>query len=129
MIKLADETKSAVEHRLRSQQDWCYIDVQESHHIGGPYKTLTQDTSLYLIGITENTHDDKTKGTRYKSHIQTKDPREMRAKSTLDAIKSRIWKDKWPLITEADLKFTGPCVLNPYCYYNYTFCPVASGIQ
>jgi len=129
MIKLADETISAVEHRLWSQQDGCYIDVQESHHIGGPYKTLTQDTSLYLIGITENTHDDKTKGTRYKSHIQTNDPREMRAKSTLDAIKSRIWKDKWPLITEADLKSTGPWVLKPYFYHNHTFWPWATGIE
>ena len=129
MIKLADETISAVEHRLWSQQDGCYIDVQESHHIGGPYKTLTQDTSLYLIGITENTHDDKTKGTRYKSHIQTNDPREMRAKSTLDAIKSRIWKDKWPLITEADLMSTGPWVLKPYFYHNHTFWPWATGIE
>src|SRR5438876_6422560 len=35
MIKLADETISAVEHRLWSQQDGCYIDVQESYHIRG----------------------------------------------------------------------------------------------
>ena len=30
------------------------MDIQETHHIGGPYRTLTQDVSLYLVAITEN---------------------------------------------------------------------------
>ena len=27
--------------------------------------------------------------------------------STLDAVRSRVWKEKWPLVTETELKRTG----------------------
>lgn len=58
MARLADRTITAVEEKLWSEEDGCYIDFQESHHIGGPYRTLTQDVSLYLVAISENTNSD-----------------------------------------------------------------------
>ena len=39
MTKLATRTTSAVEERLWSKNDGSYIDIQQSHHIGGPYRT------------------------------------------------------------------------------------------
>jgi glycogen debranching enzyme len=58
LMQLADKTIHAVEQRLWSEEDGCYLDIQESHHIGGPYRTLTQDVSFYLVAITENTAND-----------------------------------------------------------------------
>jgi len=58
LMQLADKTIHAVDQKLWSEQDGCYVDIQESHHIGGPYRTLTQDVSLYLVAITENTLND-----------------------------------------------------------------------
>ena len=58
MTKLATRTISAVEEKLWSESDRSYIDIQQSHHIGGPYKTLTQDVSLYLVAISGNTNSD-----------------------------------------------------------------------
>jgi glycogen debranching enzyme len=55
---LRDKAISAVNEKLWSEEDGCYLDVQETHHIGGPYRTLTQDVSLYLVAITENTTRD-----------------------------------------------------------------------
>jgi hypothetical protein len=52
-----------------------------------------------------------------------------RANRTLDALKSRTWKEKWPLVTEAFLKATGPWTLKPYQYHNHTFWPWTTGIE
>src|SRR5919204_6290187 len=51
---LADKAMKAVDQNLWSEEDGCYLDIQETHHIGGPYRTLTQDVSLYVVAITEN---------------------------------------------------------------------------
>src|ERR1051326_8279563 len=67
LMQLADKTIHAVDQKLWSEEDGCYIDIQESHHIGGPYRTLTQDVSLYLVAITENAINDHIKSTeKYK---------------------------------------------------------------
>jgi len=134
LMRLADKTIHAVEQRLWSEEDGCYLDIQESHHIGGPYRTLTQDVSFYLVAITENTANDN-----FRIHDQQKQQQEPkktihqnlhnRAISTLDAIRSRVWKDKWPLVTEAELKSTGPWLLKPYQYHNQTFWPWTTGIE
>jgi hypothetical protein len=60
---------------------------------------------------------------------RTSDQNAKRANVTLDALKNRIWKKKWPLITEAELKSTGPWVLKPYQYHNLTFWPWTTGIE
>ena len=40
MVKWTDTTIKAIEEKLWSEEDDAYIDVQETHHIGGPYRTL-----------------------------------------------------------------------------------------
>ena len=52
-----------------------------------------------------------------------------RALNTLDAIRNRAWKEKWPLVTEGELKRTGPWILKPYQYHNHTFWPWITGIE
>jgi hypothetical protein len=52
-----------------------------------------------------------------------------RATSTLDAIRSRVWKDKWPLVIEGVLKKTSPWILKPYQYHNHTFWAWITGIE
>jgi hypothetical protein len=152
---LLNKAIKAVEDKLWSEQDNSYVDLQESHHIGGPFRTLTQDVLLYLVAITENTNDDtsgsncniqKDKRTQYHNWQQEQQRRQQqqslqeqkseiytvnvkRALSTLDAIKSRVWKDDWPLVTEAELKSTGPWILKPNYYHNHTFWPWTTGIE
>ena len=135
LMELADKTIHAVDQKLWSEEDGCYIDIQESHHIGGPYRTLTQDVSFYLVAITENTVNDNFRIHDQKKKKQQQEPKNIyqnlqsRAISSLDAIRSRVWKDKWPLVTEAELKSTGPWLLKPYQYHNHTFWPWTTGIE
>jgi hypothetical protein len=151
MLKLAEATITAVEDKLWSEEDGAYIDVQESHHIGGPYRTLTQDVSLYLVALTENTRMDSLSiHSNYGSYPSNKknllqpemikqlDSKEDahgsksnydRLVSTLTAIRKRAWKQKWPLVTEVELKSTGPWKLKPYEYHNHTFWPWTTGIE
>jgi familyl 116 glycosyl hydrolase-like protein len=136
LLQLADKTIHAVDQKLWSEEDGCYIDIQESHHIGGPYRTLTQDVSFYLVAITENTVNDNFRIHDQHKKKQQQEPKktihqnlQRRAISSLDAIRSRVWKDKWPLVTEAELKSTGPWLLKPYQYHNQTFWPWTTGIE
>lgn len=101
MTGLADKVVKAVEQKLWSEEDGCYLDIQETHHIGGPYRTLTQDVSLYLVAITENTMSDSLKV--IKKHNEKEPTPETRildqnlrnrSLRSLDAIKSRVWKEK-----------------------------------
>ena len=58
IMALANKATLAVESHLWSEEDGAYTDIQEAHHIDGQYRTLTQDVSLDVIAITENTiHD------------------------------------------------------------------------
>jgi hypothetical protein len=144
MVKLADTTINAIEEKLWSEEDDAYIDVQETHHIGGPYRTLTQDVSLYLVALTENTIMDSLSINDYHSKknllqpptIKRLDGKENGDRSnydrlvkTLASIRRRTWKEKWPLVTEVELISTGPWHLQPYQYHNHTFWPWATGIE
>ena len=72
--------------------------------------------SYYLIAITANTVNDSYKHVIYEEnelqerqqekfgHKKITESLHQRAVSTLDAIKRRVWKDKWPLVTEEDQK-------------------------
>jgi hypothetical protein len=132
-VKLADTTIKAIEEKLWSEEDDAYIDVQETHHIGGPYRTLTQDVSLYLVAISENssrgnlTNNSEQGLPREKT--EDDDLNLHRSNRTLDALKNRVWKEKWPLVTEVELKSTGPWILKPYQYHNLTFWPWTTGIE
>src|ERR1051325_10160020 len=139
---LTDKAIRSVDQSLWSEEDACYLDIQETHHIGGPYRTLTQDVSLYLVAITENTINEGLKVARRKHNGQVKEEQQRqtgsiildqnlheRSNLTLDAIRSRAWKEKWPLVTEVELKATGPWTLKPYQYHNQTFWPWTTGIE
>jgi hypothetical protein len=136
MTSLVDRTIKAVEQILWSADDNAYIDIQETHHIGGPYRTLTQDVSLYLIAITENTGNDNLRSGKkgekqeqpQKLHVTHKSLHD-RAVKVLNSIKSRCWKYDWPMDTEVLLKTTGPWVLKPHQYHNETFWPWITGIE
>jgi hypothetical protein len=159
MIKLASRTVSAVEQKLWSVNDSCYIDIQQSHHIGGPYRTLTQDVLLYLVAISENTNSDSLRlhqhpnhdgrivgkqqqqGQQHSQQHPLKQQKDMayphrnldellkRANNTLDAISNRVWLDSWPTNVETLLKSSGPWHLRPYFYHNRTFWPWITGIE
>jgi glycogen debranching enzyme len=132
IARLADKAIKAVDQNLWSEEDGCYLDIQETHHIGGPYRTLTQDVSLYLVAVTENTMSDSLKVTRKHNEEEEKildQNLSSRSNRTLDAIRTRAWKEKWPLVTEVELKATGPWILKPYEYHNQTFWPWTTGIE
>jgi hypothetical protein len=149
MLNLANTAITAVEDKLWSEEDGAYIDIQETHHIGSPYRTLTQDISVYLVALTENTRMDSLSIHNYSSYHSNKknllqpemikrlDGNEddhgksnyNRLVSTLTAIRKRAWKQKWPLVTEVELKSTGPWQLKPYEYHNHTFWPWTTGIE
>jgi glycogen debranching enzyme len=128
--RMADMAVQAVQQKLWSEEDGAYIDIQETHHIGGPYRTLTQDVSLYLIAISENSaRDNLANREQDVSGAKTVDENLDRANRALDTIRSRVWKQKWPLVTEVELKSTGPWHLKPYEYHNHTFWPWTTGIE
>ena len=151
MLKLANATIRGVEQKLWSEEDGAYIDVQETHHIGGPYRTLTQDVSTYLVALTENTTMDSLSIRNYSSYYNSNKKNNLlqpeitnrldskedghgngnydRLTSTLTAIRKRAWKQKWPLVTEVELVATGPWHLKPYEYHNHTFWPWTTGIE
>jgi hypothetical protein len=135
IIRLKDKAVNAVNQELWSEKDGCYLDIQETHHIGGPYRTLTQDVSLFLVAITENTQNDSlmvatnhNKKANKKAGMLDQSLYD-RSVRTLDAIKNRAWKEKWPLVTEVELRATGPWTLKPYQYHNHTFWPWTTGIE
>jgi len=176
MTAMAERTVDAVENNLWSETQGSYIDQyghgtdqqracrtndniesskedkENEDHI------LTQDVSLYLVSVTENTLNDILsicyKNSKHADAMETdqnaaheisdgKDLRmqqdasriprlkiQRRAESTLAAIKQRIWIDNgWPLVTDKALRQTGPWVLEPDQYHNHTFWPWITGIE
>ena len=128
--RMSDRAIRSVDHKLWSNEDGSYIDIQVTHHIGGPYRTLTQDVSLYLLAISE--YEDKRNTAHSKQGVSKSvigEHKLYRAHTTLDRLKSRIWKENWPLVTEVALRSTGPWMLKPYQYHNHTFWPWTTGIE
>ena len=135
--KLTDDSILSIERILWSHNDACYIDLQKDQYISDvPNRTLTQDVSLYLVAVTENLNDN------YESSIasplqESEQKKEhlhlsriyQRAIKTLEALRKRIWKNEWPLVTEIELRKTGPWVLKPNQYHNHTFWPWITGIE
>jgi len=148
ITRLADKAIDAVNQKLWSEQEGTYMDIQttENSDYNGSddkvYRLLTQDVTYYLIGATANTVNDGFKDITHKQKDMHKQERQEkngtlyrtpqfhdRAISTLDAIKERVWKDNWPLVTEEKLRKTGPWPLKPYQYHNHTFWPWITGIE
>jgi len=97
---------------------------------------LTQDVSMYLVAVTDyhalDTFSDNRGTIDHQSDSGKAPDRELiykRANLTLDAIRSRVWKDNWPLVTEVELKRTGPGTFKPHNYHNQTFWPWTTGIE
>jgi hypothetical protein len=53
--RLADKTLHAIKEKLWSEEDGCYMDIEESHHISASGRMLTHDVFLYRVVVTENT--------------------------------------------------------------------------
>jgi hypothetical protein len=141
IARLADHAIDSAEKVMWSDQEGCYIDIHDGgYRIGKEYRTLTQDVSLYLVAITENTYNDSLRVPHTDDKEAKNRPNQKmvnisnnklyeRSLSTLEAIKRRVWKEKWPLDTEALLDVTGPWVLKPFQYHNHTFWPWTTGIE
>lgn len=134
--KMAVKAIQAVEQTLWSERDGCYIDMQQSDYVGGSFRMLTQDVSLYLVAVTEHPAPDTLSDNRNTREHQSDSGKTLdhelsykRANLTLDAIRSRVWKDNWPLVTEVELKRTGPGTFEPHNYHNQTFWPWTTGIE
>lgn len=72
MIHLCDRSIHGVEKKLWLEEANSYVDILESHHIGGPYRVLTQDVALYLVAISENTNSDTLRVHQTDNSDQTK---------------------------------------------------------
>ena len=133
MSELAKRAIKAVNHLLWSEEDSCYLDIQEEHHLGGPYRTLMQDISLYLVAAQSYFSRSKNqKENRINKNQEVNElPEEIQIRSlkTLDTMKKRLWKDGWPLVTEVELKITGPWVLKPHQYHNETIWPWTTALE
>ena len=79
--KIFTRTINAVEEKLWSENDGCYIDIQEPHHTGDRHRIISQDVLLYLIAISENTLSDSLGVDKDKQQQNNK-------------IKSKMNKDK-----------------------------------
>jgi hypothetical protein len=130
---MAVKAIQAVEQNLWSEGDGCYIDMQQSDYVGGSFRMLTQDVSLYLVAVTEQPALDILSDSKNPQTDSGEAPDHKliskRANHTLDAIRSRVWKGNWPLVTEVELRRTGPGTFKPYFYHNQTFWPWTTGIE
>jgi hypothetical protein len=137
---------SAVESKMWSAKDGCYIDLLEADlHLDEKMhnRLITQDISLYLIALTEENSKDtsykhidnlnmKDYSTKCKSHINNININldiYQRALSTLEVLKKRAWKNNLPLVTETEITKTGPWLLKINEYHNHTFWPWITGIE
>ena len=137
---------SAVESKMWSAKDGCYIDLLEADlHLDEKMhnRLITQDISLYLIALTEENSKDtiykhidninmKDYSTKCKSHINNININldiYQRALSTLEVLKKRSWKNNLPLVTETEITKTGPWLLKINEYHNHTFWPWITGIE
>lgn len=137
-MSMARRAINAVEGRLWSEKDGTYLDLQQD----GRGRALTQDIALYLVAATENAMHDGAPGSsrpmaepargktaRPEFSGDNDNYNSSRAHRALDALKARIWKGEWPLVTESALERTGPWVLNPNQYHNHTLWPWTTGIE
>ena len=141
--KMANRTILAVEEKMWSAKDGCYVDLLDADlHLDEKMhnRLVTQDISLYLVALTED-----NKGSNYK-YIDDKNMKEYSTKSedytndinsdihqhalsTLEVLKKRAWKNNLPLVTETEITKTGPWLLETNEYHNHTFWLWITGIE
>jgi len=143
--QMANRTILAVEEKMWSAKDGCYIDLLDADlHLDEKMhnRLVTQDISLYLVALTED-----NKNSNYK-YIDDKNMEEYSTKSaenytnnnlnldihqhalsTLEVLKKRAWKNNLPLVTETEITKTGPWLLETNEYHNHTCWPWITGIE
>jgi hypothetical protein len=153
LLKLGEQHKSiniramannaifAVEQNLWSYDDQCYIDLLDADlHLDEKMynRLITQDISLYLVALTEVDIEKPSKRIKrfskketqvYDSFIESESESDNRALGTLATLKSRIWKNDIPLVTESEIIKTGPWILKANEYHNHTFWAWITGIE
>ena len=138
IIRLHQNTFESIEKELWSENAACYVDLlAESDTTLN--RVLTQDTLLYLVALTENGHADSKynqdssaeQSTNFSVCSDKLDKVRLthRGHCALDTERSRLWKDTMPLISELELKRSGPWYLSTYQYHNYTLWPWITGIE
>lgn len=128
ILRLGIKAVQMVEKKLWVEEQGTYVDIPDERVTPGGALALTQDISLYLIAASEKNIRDAP-GSQLKGEENSSEPA-MRAHSTLDALKTRMWtKHGWPLVTEVPLEKTGPWRLDPNQYHNHTLWPWATGIE
>ncbi|HET6589161.1 MAG TPA: amylo-alpha-1,6-glucosidase [Candidatus Nitrosocosmicus sp.] len=141
--ELAKKAMEAVEEKLWSEKDGCYIDLLDADlHLDKKMhnRLITQDVSLYLVALTENRQN--LGEVLHSSHVldfqNTQNGNDTflssqeilaRASHSLDTLKKRIWKNNLPLVTEKEIDKTGPWLLKVNEYHNHTFWPWITGIE
>jgi glycogen debranching enzyme len=134
MRQLRDKAMGSVEQKMWSQKDGCYMNLQVTHK-GDLRETLTEDTSFYLVAMTSDTEQNNLRMLQKEALANQQPPKPLesrlahRASSALEAIKSRMWKGKWPLVTEGFLEETGPWTLKPFEYHNQTCWPWIAAVE
>jgi len=123
LMNLVQRTIRRVEDELWSEESGSYVDLPNSHSVGLQPRALTQDVSLYLVAIS---HEDLVGNTMKE---ETNMDYLSRPLTTLDTMKSRTWKNKWPLVSEVEQKITGPRILKPQEYHNQAFWPWATATE
>jgi glycogen debranching enzyme len=128
---MADRASRAVEERLWSEVDGCYLDMHYGDDGDSTSRILTQDVSMYVVAVTDRSLNSSLE--RRAADRALENPHQAlvqeRVKYSLDAIKRRVWKDRRPLVTEVELKRTGPGLFKANYYHNQTFWPWTTGIE
>ena len=143
--KMANRTILAVEDKMWSAKDGCYVDLLDADlHLDEKMhnRLVTQDISLYLVALTEkkdnkdsnymyiddtNIKEYSTKSENYTNDINS--DIHQHALSTLEVLKKRAWKNNLPLVTETEITKTGPWLLETNEYHNHTFWLWITGIE
>jgi len=141
---IASKLVEAIETKLWSQKNACYLDIKsEKTSNDTSSNILYQDTIFYILAITEQLPSRFTKssnsfhlGECCPEHEKKVVPHHNRAEAihkrmllTLGSLRTKIWQDGVPLVTEKPLQKTGPWVLQPNEYHNHTYWPWITAME
>ena len=134
----------SIENRMWSEKNRCYMDVKlDKTAEDDPPGILYQDMVFYVFAMTEllphivpniskvNDFDRYPKNEENEALIN--DGRVMEIKErlllALSSLKNRAWKGGIPLVTDKPLLKTGPWILQPNEYHNYTHWPWITAVE
>jgi glycogen debranching enzyme len=154
LTALAKKAIHSAETILWQEKEGTYMDMQQQEpEKESSVKVLTQDVSLYVVAITKtfdkvfikkefenqtggnhqlnhSRHDFNVQNEEYLTEENVREQLLQHANSTLDVTRRRIWKDdRWPLVTDSEIKKAGRWSLNSNVYHNHTLWPWTTGIE